>query len=173
MINILRVDDKLLHGQVAFSWVRNMKIQTIVIADDQIAYDEFMKMTLGLSKPNGIHLQIMEVSKASRFLQENVRSSLHIMAIVRNMETAYRMMHQIPEITVLNLGSLRERYDTMPLSEHVAFTQEDIRICEQLIAEGKTIEVRERYQDARLDGAGLLSQLLTQLDEANAANRSS
>lgn len=156
MINILRVDDKLLHGQVAFSWVRNLKIQTVVIADDHIAYDEFMKMTLGLSKPSGVHLQILEIKDAVAFLKEHVNSDLHVMAIVNRIENAYRIMEQLPSITSLNLGSLRERYDTRVISESVALNQEELAICEQLIAKGKEIELRMRYDDKKLD----LKQLL-------------
>lgn len=105
MIDILCVDNKLLHGQVAFSWLRNHKIHMIVIADDCIAYDEFMKMTLGLSKPSGVKLQILEIDDAIEFLKANIHSDLHIMAIVNSIKNAYRIMEQIQELNTLNLGA--------------------------------------------------------------------
>lgn len=156
MINILRVDDKLLHGQVAFSWVRNLKIHTIVIADDHIAYDEFMKMTLGLSKPSGVNLQILEIKDAVAFLQSNIHSDLHIMAIVNSIENAYRIMEQLPVILSLNLGSLRERYDAKPISENIALNSEEMMLCSKLIEQGKEIEMRMRYDDKKLDVGSLL-----------------
>lgn len=156
MINILRVDDKLLHGQVAFSWIRNLKIHTIVIADDHIAYDEFVKMTLGLSKPSGVHLQILEIKDAITFLEDNIFSELHVMAIVISIENAYRIMEEIPGILSLNLGSLRERYDAKSISENIALNQEEIILCKKLIAQGKEIEMRMRYDDKKLDVGNLL-----------------
>lgn len=156
MINILRVDDKLLHGQVAFSWVRNLKIHTIVIADDHIAYDEFMKMTLGLSKPSGVNLKILEIKDAVAFLQSNLYSELHVMAIVNSIQNAYRILEQLPMIPSLNLGSLRERYDAKPISENIALNSEEIMLCKKLIKQGKEIEMRMRYDDKKLDVGSLL-----------------
>lgn len=156
MIQLLRVDDKLLHGQVAFSWVRNLKIQTVVIADDQIAYDEFMKMTLGLSKPNGVHLQILEVKDAVAYLQDQLRNDHHVMAIVNCIGNAYRIMEQIPSINSLNLGSLRERYDSKSMTEFISLNEEEIALCKELIASGKEIEMRMRYDDKKLDLAKFL-----------------
>lgn len=156
MIKILRVDDKLLHGQVAFSWVRNLKIHTIVIADDKIVYDEFMKMTLGLSKPSGVKLQILEIKEAITFLKDNTHSDLHIMAIVNSIENAYRIMDQLQDIHSLNLGALRERYDALPFSDNISLNKEEIVLCKDLIKKGKHIEIRMRYDDKELDIENLL-----------------
>ena len=64
MISLLRVDEKLLHGAVVFSWVENLRIQSILIADDAIASDQFMCMTFGLSKPPNVKLTILGVREA-------------------------------------------------------------------------------------------------------------
>lgn len=150
MLTLLRADDKLLHGQIAFSWVRNLKIQMVLIADDHIAHDEFMKMTLGLSKPSGVQLKILEVDNAIIFLKENLNTPIHIMVIVNSIENSYRLMKQIPQISSLNLGSLRERYDTQVISESVALRQDEIKLCKDLIDEGKEIEIRMRYDDKKI-----------------------
>lgn len=151
MIKILRVDDKLLHGQVAFSWIRNLKIHTIIIADDRIAYDEFSKMTLGLSKPMGVNLQILEVKEAIEKLKEEVRSDLHVMAIVNSIENANRIMKQILEIKSLNLGVLRERYDREVYSQTISLSEQEIDLCKQLLEDGREIEMRLTYHDKKLD----------------------
>ena len=49
MIQLLRVDHRLLHGQVAFSWVKNLQSNCILIANDKVVNDEVYKTTLKLS----------------------------------------------------------------------------------------------------------------------------
>lgn len=159
MINLLRVDDKLLHGQVAFSWVRNLKIHTIVIADDRIAYDEFSKMTLGLSKPVGVNLKILEVKDAIVFLKEQLHSELHVMAIVNSLQNVDRILENIPDINSVNLGSLRERYGSQTYSKDIALTKEDIQICRKIMAQGHELEMRMTYSDVRLDIKDLLDKI--------------
>ena len=51
MIKLTRIDDRLLHGQVAFTWTPALSADCIVIANDKVAKDEFLKMTLNLAKP--------------------------------------------------------------------------------------------------------------------------
>lgn len=158
MITLLRVDDRLLHGQVAFSWVRNLRIHRIIIGDDRIVYDEFSKMTLGLSKPSGVDLKIYDIKEVITYLKEHVYDDIHIMAIVNNVENAYQIMSEIPEINRLNLGVLRERYDSSPISDDVSLTKSEITLCNELIDLGKDIELRVRYEDKSINLMSLLKQ---------------
>ena len=151
MITIVRVDDKLLHGQVAFSWVRSLKIHTNVIADDLIAYDEFIKMTLGLSKPYGVNLKILEIKEAVAFFKEHLEDDLHIMAIVNSLENACRLIKDLPCIREVNLGSLREKHDTVSISESIAMNEGDRHLCRGLMEHGIRLEIRLRYDDKGID----------------------
>ncbi|HAQ8202941.1 TPA: PTS sugar transporter subunit IIB, partial [Enterococcus faecium] len=54
MIKLVRIDHRLLHGQVVFSWSKSLNINRIIIANKEAANDEFKKMSLNLSKPTGI-----------------------------------------------------------------------------------------------------------------------
>ncbi|TXX29607.1 Firmicu-CTERM sorting domain-containing protein, partial [Escherichia coli] len=54
MIKLVRIDHRLLHGQVVFSWSKFFNINRIIVANDEAANDEFKKMSLNLSKPAGI-----------------------------------------------------------------------------------------------------------------------
>lgn len=51
MILLLRVDHRLLHGQVAFSWTQTLGADCILIANDAVAGDELRKTTMKLAKP--------------------------------------------------------------------------------------------------------------------------
>ena len=63
MIKLVRIDHRLLHGQVVFSWSKSLNINRIIIANKEAANDEFKKMSLNLSKPTGIKLTIFSVEQ--------------------------------------------------------------------------------------------------------------
>ena len=65
MIKLLRVDDRLIHGAVAFSWTKELSINLIVLANDKIAKDDFQKMTLDIAKPRGTKLICASVTDAA------------------------------------------------------------------------------------------------------------
>ena len=61
MIKKLRVDHRLLHGQVAFSWTSALNVDCILIANDSVMKDELRKTTLKMAKPNGVKLVMKNI----------------------------------------------------------------------------------------------------------------
>ena len=61
MIKCLRVDHRLLHGQVAFSWTSHLSADCILIACDAVMNDEIRKASIKLAKPQGVKLVIKNI----------------------------------------------------------------------------------------------------------------
>ncbi|MCP6744595.1 PTS sugar transporter subunit IIB, partial [Klebsiella pneumoniae] len=56
MIKLVRIDYRLLHGQVVFAWTRALDIDHIIVANAKAAADAFITMSLNLAKPAGVTL---------------------------------------------------------------------------------------------------------------------
>ena len=61
MLKLLRVDHRLLHGQVAFSWTKQLGADCILIANDEVVQDELRMTAIRMSKPNGVKLVMKSV----------------------------------------------------------------------------------------------------------------
>lgn len=61
MIKLVRVDHRLLHGQVAMAWTQSLDVDCMLIANDAIMKDEIRKTTLKLAKPNGVKLVMKNI----------------------------------------------------------------------------------------------------------------
>lgn len=59
MIKIVRVDHRLLHGQVIFSWTKQMSVNYIIVADDKVPNDSISVMALTIAKPVDCELSII------------------------------------------------------------------------------------------------------------------
>lgn len=149
MIKLLRVDDRLLHGQVAFAWTKNLKINLIVVANDTIAHDEFTKMTLGLAKPQGVNLTIVEVKKATEILNTEKVKKYSTLIIVNNMVDAQRIADSVAEIKSINIGGIKEREGSKRYTNAVTLTEDDIRICKELIEKDIEVEARQMPVDKK------------------------
>jgi fructoselysine and glucoselysine-specific PTS system IIB component len=155
MIRALRADDNLLHGQIAFGWVRSLHLHRIIIADDTVVKDEFTKMTLGFSKPSGILLSFMTIRDAVRFIQED-RSQMNVMIIVNSIRTAYAVLTGSGLLRTLNIGLLRPQGEIVAAYDLMALDEKDVALCRQLLAKGIQLEYRLRCDDAPV----LISDLL-------------
>ena len=69
MIKLLRVDYRLVHGQVATSWSRHIGADCILVANDEVAKDEMRQSMLRLSKPQGMKLVIKSIEDSVKSIK--------------------------------------------------------------------------------------------------------
>lgn len=91
MIVLFRVDHRLLHGQVIFSWTSALKPDCILVANDDVASDELRKTTLRLSKPNDVKLVIKNIDDSIAAINGGKTDKYHLMIVVSNVADATRM----------------------------------------------------------------------------------
>ena len=78
-IRLIRVDDRLIHGQVVTSWITQTGSKKIMIIDDELYENEFLKDVFAAAAPRGIPVEVMNVDHAvplvCDFLAASVGSS--------------------------------------------------------------------------------------------------
>jgi fructoselysine and glucoselysine-specific PTS system IIB component len=150
MIKLTRIDDRLLHGQVAFTWTPALGADCLLIANDKVAKDEFMKMTLGLAKPANARLLIKSLNDAAVFLNDPRSAALKILVLVNSVKDAYELADSVGEISSINFGGVRTREGARLISKAVAVSDEDIILIKDLLARGIELEVRQVPTDSRV-----------------------
>lgn len=117
----LRIDDRLIHGQVAMTWTRQLKVNGIVVANDDAAADDTQKMALKMAVPAGIKSLIKPVDDAIRILNDPRAKSMRILVLTRTVKDALRVRKAVGEIDFLNLGNTG-RFDGIEVSEKLQLT---------------------------------------------------
>jgi len=143
MIKLTRIDDRLVHGQVAFTWTPALGVDCLVVANDKVAKDEFMKMTLGLAKPVGTKLLIKSLQEAAIFLNEEKNKDLKVLLIINSVKDAAIMAAEVPEIRSINIGGIRLKEGAKLISKAVGVNDEDILLIRDLLNKGIELEVRQ------------------------------
>ena len=115
-ISALRVDDRLIHGQVAMTWTKHLRVQGIVVANDEAANDNTQKMALKMAVPSGIKVLIKPVDEAIRVLNDPRASEMRILVLTRTVRDALRVRKQVGEIEFVNIGNAG-RFDGVDISE--------------------------------------------------------
>ena len=88
MIQLLRVDHRLLHGQVVFSWCSQLNPNCILIANDAAATDDVRKAALRLGKPNNAKLVIKTVEDSIAAINEGKTDKYSLMIVTGNVKDA-------------------------------------------------------------------------------------
>jgi fructoselysine and glucoselysine-specific PTS system IIB component len=156
MIKLTRIDDRLLHGQVAFTWTPALGADCILIANDKVANDEFMKMTLGLAKPAGTKLLIRSLNDAAVFLNDEKSKNLKVLLLVNSVKDAHAMVNGVAEIKSVNFGGLQTKEGAKLISKAIAVNDDDITIIRELLSKGIELEIRQVPTDSRQLVEGLI-----------------
>lgn len=106
-IELLRVDDRLIHGQVVEGWVPELKINEMIVVSDEVFSDQMRKNIMRFSLPENIELIFLEVTKASEKLEEIQKdTSIRALVLFSNLSDAYEVIKNMKTAKVLNIGGI-------------------------------------------------------------------
>jgi PTS system mannose-specific IIB component/fructoselysine and glucoselysine-specific PTS system IIB component len=156
MIKLTRIDDRLVHGQVAFTWTPALGADCLLIANDKVAKDEFMKMTLGLAKPAGTKLLIKPVKEAAAYLNDEKSRNLKVLVLINSVKDAHTLAGEVPEIKSINFGGIRTKEGARLISKAVAINDSDVELISDMLCKGIELEIRQVPTDSKQMVAGLI-----------------
>ncbi|MBI0092302.1 PTS sugar transporter subunit IIB [Lactobacillus sp. M0403] len=151
MIKMMRVDHRLLHGQVAFSWTSALSADCILIADNETASNELKKSAMKLAKPNGVKLVIKNVDEAIKSLKKGVTDKYKLFIVVGSIESAKKIIDGYPEIKTLNLGGTLPGPNKSNISKTIAITSSERDMLRDLLNEGVDINIQMVPSDSKVN----------------------
>lgn len=155
MIKLLRVDHRLLHGQVAVSWKSALDIDCILVANDKVPGDAFRKSAIKMAKPADTKLVIKTIEDSITAITSGVTDKYKLLVVVESIADAARLCRAC-DIKKLNLGGTKATPQTRSLSKAVNVTEEEADIVRALISEGVDVEIQMVPDDAAVKAERVL-----------------
>ena len=157
MVELLRVDDRLLHGQVAYTWSKSLPINLIVIANDEVSRDKAAKATFALAKPAGMSLVISTVEKTVAFLGSEKAKNYHALVLVNSIADAAAIARATDGVTSINVGGIREAEGSKRYLPAVCLTPADVETITSLAADGYEVYAQQVPSDTKTNLVSLVS----------------
>lgn len=132
----VRIDDRLIHGQVAAFWCNTLKAQRIMVANDLVAVDELQKSVLRMVAPPGVATSIITKEKAAENIKAGKYDRERVMLILKNPGDALDLINLGVEIKAINVGNMAHKENTVQIKRSINVTQEDVENFKKLNAEG-------------------------------------
>ncbi|WP_438835532.1 PTS system mannose/fructose/N-acetylgalactosamine-transporter subunit IIB [Streptococcus pluranimalium] len=106
MITQIRVDDRLIHGQVAVVWTKELNAPLLVVANDEAAANEITQMTLKMAVPNGMKLLIRSVEDSIAVFNDSRAQDKRIFVIVNTIRDATEIAKKVPSVETVNVANV-------------------------------------------------------------------
>jgi mannose/fructose/N-acetylgalactosamine-specific phosphotransferase system component IIB len=139
---LVRVDDRLIHGQVVVAWGDRLRPRRIWVVDDGTAADPWEREMLAAAAP-GIDVRVATVSEAAAAYASEATAEGGAILLVRNLATARALVDAGAGLTRLNLGGLHYAPGKVKVNEYVYLDDADREHARALLAHGVALEVQD------------------------------
>ncbi|MCF7626819.1 PTS sugar transporter subunit IIB [Holdemanella sp. SCCA2] len=151
-----RVDDRLIHGQVATSWIRGQNIQVVVLVDDKIAANKTQISILKVSAPAGVKLYVQSVDKFVEKYNQGILDPYCVMLVFENVHTPLELVKKGIDLKSVNLGGMRFKEGRRQISKALSVSEDEERVIKELHDLGVEVEHRQLVSDQKVDVLTLL-----------------
>ena len=156
---LVRIDDRLIHGQVATRWTKETRVTRIIVVSDEVAADQVRKTLLKQVAPPGVTAHVVDVAKMLRVYANPNYAGERVMLLFTNPSDVLRVVEGGVTIQTVNIGGMAYRQGKTMVTNAVSVDQQDIDAFHQLAAKGIELEVRKVSSDTRLGIIDLLNKV--------------
>jgi PTS system mannose-specific IIB component len=158
-IGLARIDDRLIHGQVATRWTKETNVQRIIVVSDEVANDHVRKTLLTQVAPPGVTAHVVDVDKMVRVWNNPKYGQDRVMLLFTNPTDVLRVVEQGVDIKTVNIGGMAFRQGKTQVNNAVSVDEKDIAAFRKLNERNIELEVRKVSSDQKLKMMDLIAKV--------------
>jgi mannose/fructose/N-acetylgalactosamine-specific phosphotransferase system component IIB len=157
-VELLRIDDRLVHGQVVEGWLKALHINHIVVASDMVEADDTQKALYHLAVPHGVELTCLKVADAAHAWKADRWKTDRVLVLVSTPDEALKIYESGAPMKAVNLGGLHYREGRVQVLKGISLDDQDVRALKTLSSKKIVLEARPLPLDEPVDMASYLER---------------
>ena len=149
-IVLARIDDRLIHGQVATVWSKRTGCERIIVCDDEVAADSIRSTLLKQVAPPGIKSSVVDIEKAVRVYNNPKYADAKCLLLFTNPTSALKMIEAGVDIKSINIGGMSFKEGKNQITGAVSVNDQDIESFKKLNEKGIELEIRKVDTDKKV-----------------------
>ncbi|ASZ07001.1 PTS mannose transporter subunit IIAB [Enterococcus thailandicus] len=154
----VRIDGRLIHGQVANLWTTKLNITRIMVVDDEVATNAIEKSGLKLATPAGVKLSVLPVEKAATNILAGKYDSQRLLIVAKKPDRLLKLVELGVPLTEINVGNMSQTDETRSITKSINVVEEDVSVFKQLAAKGVNLIAQMVPSDKAEDFMSLLTK---------------
>lgn len=157
MVKWVRLDERMIHGQVATKWSQLLQVNRIIVADDEAANNEVIHKSLMMAAPASCKTVIVTMDKAIALCNDKRAESLSILVIVSTPQNLLRIAKEVkdvPQINVGNYGRIAPRRGSeirKTYHKNLYAYDDEVEILKEVVATGIPCNIQTIPDEAPID----------------------
>lgn len=150
-INLIRIDSRLIHGQVITKWVKIAFANRVIIIDDDLSNDSFMADIYKMAAPKDVKVQIMSVAQAINEWNKDKFGEGIILILFKDVDTCYRTFEQGFPILNLQIGGLPNAPGRTTILRAISFDVKDATMLKAMAEKGSKIVLHIIPEESKME----------------------
>ena len=164
-IAAVRIDTRLLHGQVATAWTKQIAPNRIIVVSDGVAHDELRKTMIEQAAPPGVPANVVPISKMVEVAKDPRFGATKAFLLFETPQDLLRCIEGGVDIKKVNIGSMAHSVGKVVVTNAIAMGEDDVKTLEELRAKGVEFEARKVPSDSSEDIDAMLRKAKAELAE--------
>lgn len=131
-----RIDERLIHGQVAGIWTTSLEAQRIIVVNDEAASDPLQKSSLRMAAPTSMRLSVLTVAAAAKNIPAGKYGKQRIFLLFKNPTDVFRYVEAGGQLEAVNVGNMSYKKGAMEITKSIQVLEQEVTVFEKLAAKG-------------------------------------
>lgn len=158
IIGLARVDDRLIHGQVATVWTKESNVTRIIVISDEVANDNLRSTLLKQVAPPGVTASVVDVAKSARVFNNPKYAKDRVMLLFTTPLDVERVIEAGITIENLNIGGISYKEGNVQINKSIFVGKEEADSLRRLADKGIHLDSRGVVNDPKQDLIELLNK---------------
>lgn len=150
-IELVRIDDRLIHGQVVMAWSKAVSVKRMVVIDDKVAVDAIRKMLLETVAPPGVKVSVLTAKQGIEALHTKKFGNEKLLLLFTNPMTILTLIEGEIPICKVNIGGMSFSQGKTQLTKAVSVDEEDRIAFKKLHQHGVELNIQILPNDTPVD----------------------
>lgn len=150
-IRLARIDDRLIHGQVATAWSRHTGISRILVVSDEVAKSELRKFLLKQAAPPEVKSNVMTVKKMISVSDHMLLEDVKVMLLFTNPTDVAALVKAGIQVNSVNIGGMRFTEGKRMVTNFISVDEKDVKAFRYLDDLGIELEIRKVPSDRKVN----------------------
>ncbi|MBL1230492.1 PTS sugar transporter subunit IIB [Enterococcus sp. BWB1-3] len=157
-IKLARIDDRLIHGQVATVWAKEAGAGRIIVVSKEVNEDTIRKTLVKQAAPPGIKVNIVDVEKAIKVFNNPKYDEETVFYLFTNPSEVFELVEGGVPITSINIGGMQFKTGKTQITKAISVSAEDVEAFKKLKRAGVELDCRVVATDPKINFEAKLSE---------------
>ncbi len=159
---LVRIDDRLIHGQVVANWMKSLKINHVVVVNDFVAGDRMQKTLFSMAVPEQAKISILSIAQAKEAILNGQFEGDRAMLLLVSPQDVLDLINKGVRIKEVNVGGMHYSPDKKQILKAISVSKQDIQAFQELDKLGVHLEARMVPDDEKIDIMEIIRRETTQ-----------